>query len=119
MMAQEIKHAKGVYTPTSILDGSMGQLSLETTRDLPTGETATYVDFYLDGERLFVKRESQAEEMFTSDKVTVQQLTFKLLDDSSEKPAVQITLTVDYADQIAGPSTSVTLTSTATLRSYE
>ena len=119
VMTQEIRHAKSVYTPTSILDGGIGQLSLETTRDLPTDETSTYVDFYVDDERLFIKREGQADQMFTSEKVRVNQLKFSLLDDSSEKPAVQITLTVEYIDQISGPANSATLTSTATLRAYE
>jgi type II secretory pathway pseudopilin PulG len=119
MIAQEIRHAQGVYTPTSVLDTTVGQLSLETTRDLPTDETTTYVDFYVDDERLFVKRESQVDEMFTSDKVKVTGLTISLLEDSSEKPVVQVTLTIEYADPISGPKNSVTLTSTSTLRAYD
>lgn len=119
VIAQEVRHATSVYTPTSVLDATVGQLSLETTRDLPTDETSTYVDFYVDDERLFVKREGQVDQMFTSEKVRVNELRFSLLDDSSEKPAVRMTITVEYADPISGPTNSVTLTSTATLRAYE
>jgi len=118
VISQEVRHASAVYTPTSVFDTSSGQLSLETTRDLPADENATYVDFYVDDSRLFIKREDQADQIVTSEKVKVTQLTFSLLDSSSVKPAVQIELTVEYADPTLGPKNSVTLTSTATLRSY-
>ena|SRR3989344_3831821 len=119
VISQEIRHAKSVYDPTSTLDTNPGQLSLETTRDLPTDEETTYVDFYVDDDRLYVKREGQDEQLITSEKVKVNELTFSLLADASEKPAVQVRITVEYVDPIRGPSNAVTLVSTATLRSYE
>src|SRR3989344_5028 len=119
VISQEVRHAKSVYDPTSALDTNPGQLSLETTRDLPTDEESTYVDFYVDDDRLYVKREGQDEQLITSEKVKVNELTFSLLADASEKPAVQVLVTVEYVDPIRGPSNAVTLVSTATLRSYE
>ncbi|OGY25277.1 MAG: hypothetical protein A2Z11_02845 [Candidatus Woykebacteria bacterium RBG_16_43_9] len=118
-ISQEIRHANSIYTLTSRLDNAAGQLSLETSRDTPNDEDSTYVDIYLDSERLYLKRESQPDQLVTSEKVKVKELRFSLLDDASSKPAVQIKLTVEYFDQTSGPSNSVTLTSTATLRSYE
>jgi len=119
VISQEVRHAKSVYDPTSTLDTNPGQLSLETTRDLPPDEETTYVDFYVDDDRLYVKREGQDEQLITSEKVKVNELTFSLLADASEKPAVQVLVTVEYVDPIRGPSNAVTLVSTATLRSYE
>ena len=41
-MVYEIKRANHVYTPTSVFDSSSGQLSLETSQELPDGEDITY-----------------------------------------------------------------------------
>ena len=123
-ITQEIRHADSIYTPTSKLDTSLpnfGQLSLETSRDIPNDEESTYVDIYVDNERLYLRREGAGvtDQLITSEKVRVTNLQFGLLSDASSKPAVQITLTVEYFDQAAGPSNSVTLTSTSTLRSFD
>jgi len=118
-ITQEIRHADSVYTPTSVLDNTTGQLSLETLRDVPSDEDSTYVDIYLDSQRLYLKREGVTDQLVTSEKVKVTSLQFGLLDDASTKPAIQVTLTVEYFDASSGPSNSVTLTSTSTLRSYE
>ena len=118
-ITQEIRHADSIYTPTSVLDNPSGQLSLETSRDTPNDEESTYVDIYLDTQRLYLKRDGATDQLITSEKVKVTKLQFDLLSDSSAKPAVQVILTVEYFDQAVGPSTSVTLTSTSTLRSFE
>lgn len=119
VIAQEIRHAEAVYTPTSAFAPSdPGQLSLETSRDLPADENATYVDFYVDDERIYIKRESQGAQLITSEKVKVTQLTFTHLNGSSGTEAVQINLTIEYADPIRGATTPVSLVSTASPRSY-
>lgn len=115
---QEIKHATSVYTPTSTLGTNPGQLSLETTRDLPTDENTTYVDFYVDDERIYIKRESQAASLVTSEKVKVTQFTFTRLAGSDGNEAVQINLTIEYIDAVLGPKTPINLVSTTSLRSY-
>ena len=119
VITQEIRHADSVYAPTSVLDTTPGQLGLQTKRDLPTDEDTTYVDFYVDDDRLYIKRESESEQLITSEKVRVNELTFSLLNDASQKPAIQVKITVEYVDAIYGPGNAVTLVSTATLRSYE
>ena len=121
VMSQEIKNAKSIYTPTNIFGVHPGQLSLETIRDLPADENSTYVDFYVDDERLYIKKEGQAAELVTSEKVKVTNLVFTLLSPTSSSPEVKIEITVAYADQVSGTSgvASVSLESTAELRSYE
>ena len=117
VITQEIRHAEAVYTSTSVFDTNPGQLSLETTRDLPADENTTYVDFYLDDGGIYLKRETKTEELITSEKVQVTDFTFTHLTGGTGN-SVQVSLTVQYSDAFLGPATPVTLTQTATLRSY-
>ena len=117
IVTQEIRHAEAVYTPTSVFGTNPGQLSLETIRDLPADENTTYVDFYLDDSGVYVKRENQVEELISSEKVQITNFTFAHLTGGSGN-AVQVSLTVQYSDAFTGPLTPVTLTQTASLRSY-
>lgn len=119
VVSQEIKHARSVYTPTSVLNSASGQLSLETTRDLPSGETSTYVDFFVDGQRLYLKREGASNQLITSEKVKITQFNISLQNSASGNPLVQVKITAEYDNPISGPKNAVTLTSTTTLRSYE
>lgn len=117
VIVQEIKHASAVYTPTSSFGSHPGQLSLETTRDLPSGETTTFVDFYLDDDRIYVKREGKSAELLNSEKVKVTNLVFTHLNGGGNS-SIQVNLTVEYADQFNGPKTPASLSQTASLRSY-
>ena len=123
VITQEIRHATAVYTPTSEFGTISGQLSLETTRDLPDEENTTYVDFYLDDEGIYVRREDQFHgenkqpELITSEKVRVTNFTFTHLTGGTDT-SIQVNLTVEYIDAASGPKTPVTLTQTASLRSF-
>lgn len=133
IITYETRHAVGVYNPTSSFGTHPGQLSLETTRQAPTGETSTYIDFYVDGERLAVKRESQPVQLITSEGVKVTSLVFTQLDGASPSPTVSPsptpsesttapnTVRVQLTVEARGAATeaAVTLYSTASLRAYE
>ena len=109
IMSYEIKSAKSIYGPTS----DSNQLSLETKNYLPSGETSTYIDFYLCGEALSalcLKKESQDPMAITSDKVKVSNLEF--LQISTTTPSIQIQMSINYEQ------TSIAVTSTASLRNY-
>ena len=54
-LARETQGAASIYTPTSVLGVTTGQLSLETPLNPTAGETRSYVDFYVDNERLHMK----------------------------------------------------------------
>ena len=116
-IAQEVRHAQGVYTPTSSFGVNPGQLSLETSRDVPTDEVTTYVDFYVDNNSVYIKRESESTQLLTSEKVKVTDLTFTNLNGSTSWPAIRISVTVEYNSPISGPKNAVTLKTTAVLRS--
>src|SRR3989344_549080 len=68
----ELRSAKSVYTPTNTLS----QLSLETANYLPSGETNTFVDFFLCGDSVCLKKESQDPIALTSGTVRVTNLAF-------------------------------------------
>lgn len=119
-ITQEIRHASGVYDPTSVFGSHPGQLSLSTTQNLPADETETYVDFYIDDDRLYRKRESEAAQLITGENVSVTNLTFSYINQTAQAPAIKVNLTITPKDasSVAAAQSVVTLTSTASLRSY-
>ena len=116
IITHEIKEAKSIYTPTT----TSSQLSLETTHYLPQGEESTYIDFYLCGTRLCLKKESQDPIALTAERVEVKSLKFTQVSTNSNFSSIQIDLQIDYKN----PSNkdeyqaSINLTNTASLRSY-
>ena len=117
IMSYEIKEAKSVYAPTS----TSTQLSLETSHYLPSGETLTYIDFYLCGTAsttLCLKKESQDPIALTSDRVEVNNLEFIQI--ATTTPSIQINLGINFKNPRDRPEyqSSINLTLTASLRSY-
>lgn len=114
----EIKYAKSVYTPTSVLNADAGQLSLETVAGVPTGEETTFVDFYLDNGVIYQKKEGEATLALTSDRVVITQLRFT---DMSSGTKHSVTAQIrghinTSAGSGAGNTAAITLTSSAALR---
>lgn len=124
---REIKYASAIYQPTScfgeadpkpVCAGSKRQLSLETYQNLPADESKTFIDFYLDNQKIYLKRESQNSEELTSNKVRVVDLQFTRLAGGANltEESVRIQITVEYNSNIPHLQTSTTLYSTASLR---
>ena len=111
----EIKGAKSLYTSTT----TASQLSLETLRYLPTDETDTFIDFFLCGTNVCLKKESQNPVILNSDLVQVTNLAFTRIMNGTQ-PSLKINLTVTYNGSQNSPPTSstTTLTSTVALRTY-
>jgi len=120
MISSEIKEADSIYTPTTVFDSSPGQLSLATTKYLPVNEGASYIDFYLCGTQLCMKKESQSSVAITSDRVEVSNLTFKQIATSSSAFSIQINLTIRYKNPNNKPEyqASMETTTTVSLRNY-
>jgi len=116
----EIREAQSIYTPTSVFGQHPGQLSLKTTHNPPTGETSTFIDFYLCGEQICFKKEGYEATPLTSDKTIVEQLFFTRLSASSTE-SIQIGLSLKYNTPNNKPAwqASTSLTSTATIRNHE
>lgn len=116
---KEVRLARSVYTPTSVFGTSPGQLSLETGEQLPTGETTTYVDFYLDDERVYMKREGLGPELIIGENIRVTNFTFTHLTAGSapDMEAVRVDMSAVYNTGSGGGRT-VRFTTTSSLRSY-
>ena len=115
IMDFEIKNAKAVYAPTTLAN----QLSLESVRYLPEGEISSYVDFYLCGIQLCLKKESQDPIVLTPESLGVSNLNFTYIKNGSFE-SVKINLTLDYKNPSGRPeyNFSYTLNSAVSLRSY-
>lgn len=113
IITYEINGAKGVYTPTTVSN----QLSLETSKYLPTDEITNYIDFFICGSRICFKKEAQNPIYITSDTVTINNLAFNRIS-TNGADSIKINLIMRSNDTINGIQPSVNLTSTASPRSY-
>jgi len=112
IMSSEIRESEGVYTPTT----AANQLSLETKRNLPSGETSSFVDFFLCSTRICLKKEGQNPEALTSDRVEVYNLYFSAVATTT----VQIGLGIRYKNPNNRPEydASMAATTTVSIRNY-
>lgn len=113
-MEREVREARGVYTPTTTGD----QLSLETRKYLMEGEETSYIDFFLCGERVCLKKEGLSPIPLTSQAVRVTSLSFRTV--GSTPPSVVVDINIEYENPEGRPEKdfSVDLSTTASLRSY-
>jgi type II secretory pathway pseudopilin PulG len=114
----EIRHAQGVYPPTSFFDSHPGQLSLETTKNTPPGEETTYLDFYLDeNDRLCLKREGAEAEPLVSENVKINNLVFNhLIASSTESVRIELSAIYNHPSEKITYQATTTLISSASLR---
>ena len=114
-MIYEIKRANAVYAPTSVFNSNSGQLSLETSQELPSGEQITYIDFYLDDDdKLYLKREGQNPQLLISESFKVINLEFEHLASASE--AIRIDLALEYLASASEYQYSYSLSSSGSIR---
>lgn len=105
-ISYQVRHAQSFYTPTT----TSTQLSLETLNYLPPGESSSYLDFYLCGSQLCLKKESQKEIVLTSEGIEVSYLDFQII--ATTTPSLQMGLGLKFKDS------SLNTTSSFSLRSY-
>ena len=111
----EMKRADKIYLPTSVFNTQPGQLSLETSQELPTGESSTYIDFYLDSDsKLYLKREGKGPQPLIPEDFRVTKLEFESIGPSFR--SVRINLTLESDNPIPGYQYFYTLTSSGSLR---
>ncbi len=120
IMTNEIREANGIYSPTSAFDIYNSQLSLETVKYLPEGESTSYIDFFICEQRLCLKKEGQDPIALTSDMVEIENFKVYQIATTSTIPSVQINLKVKYKTSSSKPEHqfSINTTSTISLRSY-
>jgi len=118
-MAYEIKKSQSVYAPTSVFDSNPGQLSLEQTNAAGSDESSSFIDFFICGQSLCLKREKANPIILTNNSVRVTSLLFSQRLNSIESPSIQIKLRVESASSTKPEYTnSIDLTTTANLRFY-
>jgi len=116
----EIRHASAIYDTTSNFTSSNGQLSLVSTQNLPTGETETYVDIFLNSnQEVCIKRETTGVACISTDKVNITSLSFEkvTLQDGTESGA-RTTISAQYDSNDADLNSSFTIWSFTRLRNY-
>lgn len=120
LISQEVRSASAVYTPTSALGTHPGQLSIVTSRNAPDDEKETYVDFYIDDERLYLKREGQAAQLLTSERIRAANFVITDTSTSPEAPAVTMAVTFepDTPSESLNNRTAVSLSTTVALRGF-
>ena len=96
MLTEEIRFSKNIYSPTSAFDQDNGQISVETSQNPPTGETTTFIDFYLDNGRIYMKKEGQDTLPLTSNQVKINKLKFTLLNPANAPEGTQIFIEGQY-----------------------
>lgn len=112
------RFARSVYTPTSVFSSDTGQLSLESAVQPPPGETSTYVDFYLDNGRLFMKRESHSSQALTSEQVLITRFRVMRLNPVLASESLRVAIAGLHRFGRAREDTGFAATSTVTLRRY-
>jgi len=115
LISQEIKEADSIYVPTT----TSNQLSLKTKKYLPLGEEVSFIDFYLCGTRICLKKESQDPIFLTSENIEITNLIFTQIV-SGKSPNIRIELSVNYKNPYNRPEyrASIDLTSSVSLRLY-
>lgn len=114
-MVYEVREAQSIYYPTS----SSTQISLKTRHNPPDNEEFAFVDIYLCGASICIKRDGQAVEQLTSSLVEVTDLQFTQVS-TSTAPSVYINMSLRNAGYVSGRSDTyyqLNFHSAATLRS--
>lgn len=114
-ISYEIRGAKSIYTPTS----SPNQISLETSRYLQEGETSSFIDFFICGSAVCVKKESQNPVPLTADNVETEKLEFLYIVNGPAS-SVKINIIIKKKNPTNDPQnySSANLASTVLLRNY-
>mgnify|MGYP001614059956 CR=1 FL=1 len=111
-----LAEADDIYTPTSRFNSVNGQLSVLISSSILAGHTGSYLDFWLNGGRLWLKEEGQNPQPVTSPSVKVSSFFLENIAQGLNKDAVKITLRVEYYTSLGAPVASTTLYSTTALR---
>ncbi len=115
-MTYEIINSHHIYLPTSNFDTSPdGQLSIVSQIELVDNEQETFLDFYLENDTLFLKKEGHVPVALTSADVLVSNLKFSY-HQNGNRESVSIEITINSAKN-GMSDVKIHTISTSTLRS--
>ena len=109
-----IASSQAVYGPTSRFNTDAGQLSLATNVTSTPPEKNMFVDFWVDGGRIFERREGRGAVALSAGTARVSMLRFERIAQALGREAVKATIRVD-ATATRFPA-SVTLNASTALR---
>lgn len=115
-LMHEAKSAREIYISTSNFGAANSQLSLETPLDPPSGEAFTFVDFYVDNGRLFMKRESESERALTGERIMVDHFRVMRLSPVPAAESVRIGISAHHRASRGDEDDSFAATTTVALR---
>ncbi|MCK5490769.1 MAG: hypothetical protein KAI67_02915 [Candidatus Pacebacteria bacterium] len=114
-MTYEIINAQYVYLPTSNFSTSPGgQLSLVTKNELAVNEQKAYLDFYMENDTLFLKKDGLEPVALTSADVVVSDLEFSY-HQNGERESITIDLTIKSA-RVGASEVEIHILNTIALR---
>ncbi|MDZ4299804.1 MAG: type II secretion system protein [Candidatus Sungbacteria bacterium] len=111
-----VREAREVYAPTSRFNSALGQLSVITASGATAEHTTAYVDFWIDGERLWMRHEGQMATQISAASVRVTTFYLERIIQAYGREAVKMTLGVSPGGARPEGITSTTLHLTAELR---
>jgi len=110
-----ISSARAVYAPTSRFNTDAGQVSLVTDDDtVISGEPSVYTDFWVDGGRIFERKEGGSAIPLSASSVRVSEFRAERIVQALGRESVKMTIRMDAASD-RYPA-SVTLNATTALR---
>lgn len=115
-MTYEIVNSQNVYLPTSNFSSSDAQLSLATEVGASPNEEIAFIDFYVENNTLFLKKEGLSPMALTSSDVLVSDMEF-LYYKNDLRESVTIDMTVNPRNSAMSDST-IHLINTVALRSF-
>ncbi len=107
------QESQTIYAPTSRFDTDASQLSLVSAVAPLPGHAVSYVDFWVDNGRLWMKSEGAPALALSSPTVRVTRFYLQRLAPQSASESVRMTISLAHAWH---PNASSTLITTATLR---
>ena len=113
-VTKNIAYSQEVYAPTSRFNATNSQLSLITPLDIQPEHTTTYLDFWSDGNRVFMREEGYATTTLSSATVHIPKFRVERIVQGLGREAIKITINVvsNTLPQVA----STTLNATTALR---
>ena len=113
-LTKNIAYSQTLYTPTTRLNTTNGQLSLITPIDTLPEHTSAYLDFWNDGTRLLMRQEGKTTTVLSSATVQVKKFRVERIFQGLGNEAIKITL--DIVSNTLPQVTSTTLNMTTALR---
>lgn len=113
-VTKSLSEAEEIYTPTSAFNRDLGQISLVTKTNAQPEHGATYIDFWVDNGRLWMRKEGAETTPLSASSVRVGRFRLERLSQGLRRDAVRLTLQVNFAQQKF--SSTITLNATTALR---